>query len=140
LPEPAAPWWSHVLFWQEWLSYPEKAYAAVVATAMAALLLVGAVLWRSTRLRWLSVALGVFAVVMAIDAGLDHREVESSRRGVVTTETIARKGIGESYEPAFDQPLKDGAEFTILMENGDWIFGHFEGIGDGWLKREVVAL
>ena len=29
------------------------------------------------------------------------------RGGVVTRETIARKGIGKDYEPAFDQPLKD---------------------------------
>jgi len=58
---------------------------------------------------------------------------------VVTGETIARKGIGKNYEPAFDQPLKDGAEFTILSENGDWIFGHFEGIGDGWQRSESVA-
>ena len=65
----------------------------------------------------------------------------SPGRGTASSprETIARKGIGKDYEPAFDQPLKDGAEFTILSENGDWIFGHFEGIGDGWLRREHVT-
>src|SRR5262249_46022679 len=25
LPEPPPPWWSHVLFWSGWLSFPEKA-------------------------------------------------------------------------------------------------------------------
>jgi hypothetical protein len=69
-----------------------------------------------------------------------YAEVAWSRHGVVTRETIAPKGIGKDYEPAFDQPLKDGAEFTLLSENGDWIFGHFEGIGDGWLRREHVVL
>ena len=34
----------------------------------------------------------------------------------------------------------DGAEFTVLSRNGDWIFGHFEGIGDGWLRREHTVL
>ena len=38
--------------------------------------------------------------------------------------------------PDFNRAFKDGAEFTVLSENGDWIFGHFEGIGDGWLRRE----
>ena len=86
--------------------------------------------WRSSSL----------AVVMTVDAGLAYADIAWSRHGVVTHETIARKGIGKDYEPAFDQPLKDGAEFTVLSENGDWIFGHFEGIGDGWLRREHVVL
>jgi hypothetical protein len=76
---------------------------------------------------------------LSLEAGLAYAAIAWSRQGVVTTETIARKGIGKDYEPAFDQPLKDGAEFTILSENGDWIFGHFEGIGDGWLRREHTA-
>ena len=28
LPEPPLPWWRHVLFWDAWLSFPEKAYAS----------------------------------------------------------------------------------------------------------------
>ena len=74
---------------------------------------------------------------MSLDAGLTYADVAWPRLGVVTHETIARKGIGKDYEPAFDQPLKDGAEFTVLSENGDWIFGHFEGIGDGWPRRRA---
>ena len=26
--------------------------------------------------------------------------------------------------------------YLILSETGDWVFAHFEGIGDGWLRRE----
>ena len=89
---------------------------------------------------WISAALVIIAAVLSLDAGLAYADVAWSRHGVVTRETIARKGIGKDYEPAFDQPLKDGAEFTVLSENGDWIFGHFEGIGDGWLRREHTAL
>ena len=54
-------------------------------------------------------------------------------------ETLVRKGIGQNYEPAFDQPLRDGAEFTVLSENGDWVFGHFDGIGDGWLRSADIV-
>ena len=91
----------------------------------------------STRVLPISArALVIIAAVLALDAGLAFDDVNPSRHGVVTHETVARKGIGKNYEPAFDQPLKDGAEFTVLSENGDWIFGHFEGIGDGWLRRE----
>jgi hypothetical protein len=75
-------------------------------------------------------------MVLSVDTGLAYADLVWSRRGVVIRETIARKGIGKDYEPAFTQPLKDGAEFTILSEAGDWVFAHFEGIGDGWLRRE----
>jgi tetratricopeptide (TPR) repeat protein len=136
LPEPPLPWWRHVLFWSGWLSFPEKVYLSFGGFVLAALASCAAVLLRRPRAYWISAGLVAVAAVIGLDAGLDYADVAWSRHGVVTTETIARKGIGKDYEPAFDQPLKDGAEFTILSENGDWIFGHFEGIGDGWLRRE----
>ena len=137
--EPPPPWWTHVLFWSGWLSFPEKAYAAFVGFLLAALAASAALILRRPRVHWASAILALCAAVLSLDAGLAHADVSWSRHAVVTSETIARKGIGKDYEPAFDQPLKDGAEFTILSENGDWVFGHFEGIGDGWLRREHVV-
>src|SRR5262245_17723504 len=137
LPEPPAPWWTHVFFWSAWLSYPEKVYGAFAGFLLAALAACAALFLRRSRMYWISAALVVIAAVLCLGSGLANAR---SRHGVVTSETIARKGIGKDYEPAFDQPLKDGAEFTVLSENGDWIFGHFEGIGDGWLRREHTVL
>ncbi len=139
LPEPPAPWWRHVLLWSGWLSFPEKAYASFLGFLLAALMACAALLLCRPRAYWISAALVVVAAILSLDAALAYADVAWSRHGVVTCETIARKGIGKDYEPAFDQPLKDGAEFTVLAENGDWIFGHFEGAGDGWLRREHMA-
>ncbi len=139
LPEPPLPWWTHVLFWSGWLSFPEKIYATFGCLSLAALAASAALIFRRPRAYWFSASLILVAAVVGIDAGLAYDDVDQSRHAVVTGETIARKGIGKDYEPAFDQPLKDGAEFTILSENGDWIFGHFANIGDGWLRRENVA-
>jgi len=136
LGEPPVPWWRHVLFWSGWLSFPEKVYASFLGFLLAAMTACAALLLRWPRAYWISAALVVAAAVLSVDAALAYADVVWSRHGVVTSETIARKGIGKDYEPAFDQPLKDGAEFTVLAENGDWIFGHFEGAGDGWLRRE----
>jgi hypothetical protein len=91
------------------------------------------------RAYWLAAALALFAAVLSLDTGLSYSDVYKSRRAVVIAETVARKGIGTDYEPAFDQPLNDGAEFTVLSENRGWIFGHFAGIGDGWLPRDHVV-
>jgi tetratricopeptide (TPR) repeat protein len=139
LPEPPAPWWTHVLFWSGWLSYPEKTYAAFAGLLLAALAASAALILRRPRVYWISAALLLSGIVLSVDAGLAYADMSWSRHAVVTDETVARKGIGRDYEPAFDQPLKDGAEFTILAESGDWVFGHFEGIGDGWLRREHVV-
>jgi len=140
LPEPPPAWWRHVLFWSGWLSFPEKAYGAFAAFLLAALAACAALVLRPGRGYWISAALLVTGAILSLDAALAYSDVAGARYGVVTSETIARKGIGKDYEPAFDQPLKDGAEFTVLSENGDWIFGHFEGIGDGWLRREHTVL
>jgi tetratricopeptide (TPR) repeat protein len=139
LPQPPLPWWRHVLFWSGWLSFPDKVYLSFAGFVLAAAGFCTAALLRWTRLYWLCGALVIIAAVVGLDAGLAYTDITWSHHGVVTTETIARKGIGKDYEPAFDQPLKDGAEFTVLSENGDWIFAHFEGIGDGWLRREHTA-
>jgi len=139
LPEPPSPWWRHVLFWSGWLSFPEKAYGAFAGFMLAAVAACAALFLRRPRAYWASAALVLCACVLSLDAGLAYADISSSRHAVVTDETTARKGIGKDYEPAFDQPLKDGAEFTILSESGDWVFGHFEGIGDGWLRREHVV-
>jgi hypothetical protein len=139
LPEPPAPWWKHVLFWSGWLSFPEKAYGAFALFFLSAFAAAAALLFRKPRVNWLSAVIALLAAVLSVDAGLAYADLNWSKRAVVTGETVVRKGIGKDYEPAFDQPLKDGAEFTILSENGDWIFGHFEGIGDGWLRSEFVA-
>ena len=104
LPEPPPPWWTHVLFWSGWLSFPAKAYTRSPLICWR--------LWRRARPRsataagyWISAVL-VALPVLAVDAGLAYADVAWSKHGVVTHETIARKGIGKDYEPAFDQPLE----------------------------------
>ncbi len=140
LPEPPPPWWRPVFFWSDWLSFPEKVYGTFAATFLAALAASAGLMLRKKVGYGISTALLLTGAILGFDTALTYSDVSGSRRGVVTSETIARKGIGKDYEPAFDQPLKDGAEFTVLSVNGDWIFGHFEGIGDGWLRRDHTVL
>jgi hypothetical protein len=139
LPEPAEPWWTHVLFWTDWLSFPAKVRMTGVGCILAAITAVLAFLLHRPRLYGLTAVLLLSSFAFGVDMGLRQSEVNGSRRAVITGETIARKGTGQSYEPAFDQPLRDGAEFEVLSETNDWTFGHFEGIGDGWVRDEFVA-
>ena len=139
LAEPPTPWWSHVLFWSEWVSFPSKVMACGIALCGAALLLVIAVTLRVSRLLWLVPVLLAIGLTVGVDIVLDNAEAMGSQHAVITGETIARKGTGNSYEPAFDQPLRDGAEFTVLSTSSDWTLGRFEGIGDGWVRNDFVA-
>ena len=107
--------------------------------SLSAFATVVAVYFRLSRLKIPIVAVVVASLAMGLDATLTDPSGIDSHRGVVTGETIARKGTGEAYEAAFDQPLRDGAEFDVLSETPGWIFGHFEGIGDGWIRNESVA-
>jgi tetratricopeptide (TPR) repeat protein len=139
LPEAPAPWWRLVLFWSGWLSYPEKFQAVLAGVCLVLALAAAGLLWRSRRAYWLSGAALLITALLAVDAALAYAQVARTRHAVVVTETVARKGTGDKYEAAFDQPLKDGAEFTIVEDQGAWVLGHFEGIGDGWLRREAIV-
>jgi tetratricopeptide (TPR) repeat protein len=139
LPEQPAPLRTRVLFWSSWYSFPTKVKLSCAGFVLTALITLTAVLLRKPRLHLMSAAGLVLSGLLAADVALSYDEVYSSSRAVITRETVARKGTGKDYEPAFDQPLKDGAEFTVLSETAGWTFGHFEGIGDGWIRNEDIA-
>ena len=139
IPEAPQAWWKPVLFWSGWLSYPDKFAALLAAFVAGALAAATALLIRRKKLCWISATAVLAGAVLSLDAALAYSDVNNSRRAVVVRETLARKGIGKQWDAAFDQPLKDGAEFSILERNGEWVLGHFEGIGDGWLPCEAIA-
>ncbi len=137
--EPPKPWWRYVIFWNDSLAYPTRVKIAIVSLSLVPLIALVSVLFYRRRLVWLAGGVLVIAFLFAIDAGLNSPESFNAKRAVITGETLARKGIGRDYEAAFDSPLKDGAEFTVLEETNGWTFGHFNGIGDGWVRNEFVA-
>jgi tetratricopeptide (TPR) repeat protein len=133
------PWWNHVLFWSDWFSYPTKIKIVFTCIAAMALFTVAAVYSRIRLFYWALLVVALISFVGGLELLLQYSEVELEKRAVIIAETIARKGTGNSYEAAFDQPLRDGAEFRVLSETADWTLGHFEGIGDGWVRNEFVA-
>jgi len=141
LPESPRPWWRQIFFWRELLSIPEKFMAASAVGMVALLFGLAALKWRGagTPLKRAALAFVFLTFLLGLDAGLTWSEATDHRRAVVVKETQARKGNSADYQAAFDQPLKDGAEFSILERRGDWIFGHFEGAGDAWVPRDAVV-
>lgn len=137
--EPPKPWWHYIIFWNDSLAYPIRVKIALVSLSLVPLIGLLSVFFYRRKLIWLAGGIMVIAVLFSIDAGLNSPETMSEKRAVITGETVARKGIGKDYEAAFNSPLKDGAEFIVLDETNGWTFGHFNGIGDGWVRNEFVA-
>jgi tetratricopeptide (TPR) repeat protein len=139
LPEAPQPSWKHVLFWSDWLSYPEKFYLPFGVFCIGIVIATIGLMLRNKKAYWLSGAAALVAAVISIETALAYTQLTREPHAVVIAETTARKGTGERWEPAFTQPLRDGAEFTIVDRSGEWVLGHFEGIGDGWLPKNAIV-
>ena len=139
LAESPKAWWIHVLFWNEWISFSTKILLVTIGLAGASVLVFIGFYFRITTTYWISsIAVLAFGAV-GIDAALSSPELLGVKRAVIVGETIARKGTGSDFEPSFTKPLEDGAEFTVLNETDGWTFGHFQGVGDGWVRNEFIA-
>ena len=75
---------------------------------LAALAASAALLLRRASGYWLSAALAAAGAILAVDAALAYPDVAGRRHGVVTTETIARKGIGKDYVDTLRHGLNAG--------------------------------
>ena len=85
---------------------------------------------------------GGVALQLKLDDEAQARAVKllsKMSKGRFSKRVAARKGNGKMYEPAFDRPLKEGAEFVVVESRGDWINVRFSGVGEGWVPREDVV-
>ncbi len=131
----------YVFFWQDTVSYSEK---LAITTVLLALALIFAVAYqlnkRRIAVKRVRSATLVLLVLSAAAVGRDWQRYEQTRRGVITTETTARKGGSETYEPAFTQPLADGIEFEVVTRRNDWVHARFGQTGTGWISsRDCVT-
>jgi tetratricopeptide (TPR) repeat protein len=129
-----------ILFWQNWLSYPEK-FSLAAAAAMATFVVAAAGLFAARRvLRRIVWAGLLLTVVLAFSAGYDWHRFDGVRHGVVTQpETIARKGNAASYAPAFNGTLREATEFELVEARGDWLLIRLPGDGEGWIEEKAAV-
>ena len=59
---------------------------------------------------------------------------------ISSVEAAARKGNSESYAPSFQEPLKEGTEFVVLEERGDWVHMSLSGDLSGWIRQAEAVL
>jgi hypothetical protein len=130
-----------LLFWQNWLSYPEKFYAAATVAALAFMLGLAALATRHRLWRRLSLAALVLTGVVCLSAAYDWYRFDCVVHGVIARpKVIARKGNAASYEPAFTEPLAEGTEFRLHEQRADWLLVELAGGEEGWIEQDAAAL
>ena len=144
-PQPLAqsqPILEYVLFWQHWLSYPEKFYLTGLAAAGALALGIGALFVDApTYLRRLALIASGLTVILACSTGYDWYRFEHLQHGVtIRDDVIARKGNSESYEPAFNQPLHEGTEFRFHERRGNWSLVELPAGQQAWIENDAAVV
>ncbi len=130
-----------LLFWHFDLSFSvRRLLLALFSGAFWALAAWG--VWRGRRApRGALLATGLLAAAMAASLGAEALGAASSEDGVVTApETVARKGDGETYEPAFTEPLHAGAEFRLLERRAGWYRGELPDGRAFWVAARDAEL
>lgn len=131
----------YLLFWQDWVSYPEKFCLAAVGVGITFLLAMAALFVRR-QLLWRLVLLGLgVSFVLVSSAGYDWYCYEWKVHGVIVAKkTVVRKGNAESYEPALVAPIEEGTEFSLVEQRGNWLWIHLPGNQEGWIPNEAAVV
>jgi tetratricopeptide (TPR) repeat protein len=131
----------HLLFWQDWISYPGKFHLAACGVTLT---LVPALILLVIRRRWLvrlTFAAMAVSVLLIVSAGYDWYRYDWKTHGVIVEkEAVVRKGNAESYEPALTAPLEEGAEFDLVERRGDWLLIHLAGDQEGWIPDKAAVV
>jgi hypothetical protein len=135
------PIFETILFWQNWLSYPEKCYVAAAA-ALLTFCSGTIMLFTSRRRLWRRLVLAGAAItaLMIISAAYDWYRFDYVVRGVIAqADVVARKGNAESYEPALNEKLSEGTEFRVLEHRGQWLLIRLPGGQEGWVMDRMAV-
>jgi tetratricopeptide (TPR) repeat protein len=139
--EPERPLVEYILFWQDWISYPEKFRAVFACAAVALGFGVVGVFAAAQSWRWLAVAALCVTLVLGLSALYDWYRFEQLKHGVVVrNDVVARKGDAETYEAAFTTPLAEGTEFGVLEQRRDWLRVQLTAATVGWVKVDDVVV
>lgn len=137
--EPSPSIWDQILFWRNWLGYREVFVAMVTMATVTFLFAAAAVLWPERGgLVWFcrraALVPGALTVLLVAVAAYDWYRFAGTSHGVVTAaEVVARKGSGETYQPAFTKPLGEGTEFQVVDRRGDWLLIQLPSGPEGWI-------
>jgi len=132
----------HLLFWKDWLSYPEKFYLTTLFASLSLIFALAALFYRNTRSLWrrLMYAAMIVTAVLAVSAAYDWNRFDRVRHGVVILDnTVARKGASDNFNQAFTNTLKETTEFQLIDARGAWIKIRLHNSLEGWIPSDSAT-
>jgi len=137
---PRRPLIEYLLFWQDWLSYPEKFWLLGLLAGLTFALGLAARVTRRKAIARAAMAALALSLLCGVSAGYDWYRYEWIVHGVVVeADTTARKGNAASYEPALTAPLAEGTEFRLVERRGDWLLVRLPGGQEGWIEGRAAV-
>ncbi|MGD9158068.1 MAG: tetratricopeptide repeat protein [Desulfobacteraceae bacterium] len=90
---------------------------------------------------WCTLVSALISVLLSGSLVTEEFILKKTRPGVIlSTETTARKGNSETYEPSFKEPLHAGTEFTLIEDRGDWYHVELSDSRTCWVSSGDVEL
>jgi tetratricopeptide (TPR) repeat protein len=131
----------YLLFWQDWVSYSSKfTLSTVFALLTFGLAVIGLYLWPAALKRCALVAL-LITLALVLSAVYDWYRFTHVKHGVIVSDqVVARKGDGESYEPAFTEPLAEATEFVVADRRNGWVLMRLGAAQEGWAPADAVVI
>ena len=152
--EKGKPLAEHLLFWQNWISYPVKyrlstalGIALLFGTIILILLTVGktkregeSASGAGKNIKWITGILLAFFLVMTCSALYDWYRYDHTKHVIVTeSEVIARKGNSLQYNPVFSEPLPKLTDGILLEEQNNWVRVRFSDGQEGWIPARPTV-
>lgn len=111
-----------IFFWHYKLPWHVRKMVFALAFALIWLLKVLGMKWRISGIPIGIAVCIVIAVVFGASLITSCISDAHDKQGViVASETVGRKGNGESYENSFQKPLHAGTEFSLLDTRNNWL-------------------
>jgi len=130
----------YLLFWQDWVSYPDKFFLAALGIAVTLVLAAAALFVKRRLLARLTLVGLAISLLLIFSAAYDWYRYKARLHGVIVqNQTVVRKGDAESYEPALTAPVDEGTEFVVVQRRNDWLLIRLPGDQEGWVPEKTVV-
>ena len=131
----------NLFFWQNWISFSNKALIATVLSVLTTLTILAYLIFLKRPILYVSIVFVLLTVCAFVSVQYDYQRFVQTQRGVVTaSKVVARKGDADTYAPAFTQPLDAGVEFTVSQRRGDWLLIQLDDSHEGWIPVSSVIV
>ena len=139
--EQSVPLFENLFFWQNWISFPNKALIATILSIVTTLTILAYFIFLKRPILYVGIVFVLLTVCAFVSVHYDYQRFVQTQHGVVTaSKVVARKGDADTYAPALTKPITAGVEFTVSQRRGDWILINLDDSHEGWIPASSAIV